>query len=98
MGQLAGAELAQRLGGERLGALAQPHPGHQLLAVPLVGDADDLGVDDVGVGVEELLDLPRVHVLPAADDHVLDPADDVEVALGVHDGEVAGVHPAGARR
>src|SRR3712207_7186432 len=43
----------------------------------------------------ELLDLARVHVLPAADDHVLDPADDVEVAGVVHDGEVAGVHPAG---
>src|SRR3712207_8481082 len=43
----------------------------------------------------ELLDLARVHVLPAADDHVLDAADDVEVAGVVHDGEVAGVHPAG---
>ena len=31
----------------------------------------------VRVGVEELLDLARVDVLAAADDHVLDPADDV---------------------
>ena len=49
---------------------------------------------DVRVGVEEFLDLPRVHVLAAADDHVLDPADDIQVAVGVHDGEIAGVHPA----
>src|SRR3712207_8172505 len=34
-----------------------------------------------------------VHVLAAADDHVLDPPDDVQVALGVHDRQVAGVHP-----
>ena len=77
-----------------VGALADLHPRHDLLAVLRVGDADHLHVDDVGVGVEELLDLPRVHVLAAADDHVLDAADDVEVAVGVHHREVAGVHPA----
>ena len=47
------------------------------------------------MGVEELLDLARVDVLPAADDHVLDPAGDVDVAVGVHHRQVAGVHPAG---
>jgi hypothetical protein len=47
------------------------------------------------VGVEELLHLARIHILSSADDHVLDAPDDVEVALCVHDGEVAGVHPAG---
>ena len=50
---------------------------------------------DVRVGVEELLDLARVDVLAAADDHVLDPAGDVDVAVAVHHPEVAGVHPAG---
>jgi hypothetical protein len=47
-----------------------------------------------GVGVEELLDLARVDVLPAADHHVLDAADDVAVAVVAHHGQVAGVHPA----
>ena len=47
----------------------------------------------VGVAVEVLLDLPRVHVLAAADDHVLDAPDDGDVAVGVHGGEVTGVHP-----
>ena len=74
-------------------ARADLDPRHQLLAVALVGDADDLHVLDVGVGEQELLDLPRVHVLAAADDHVLDPPDDVDVAVVVHHGEVAGVHP-----
>ncbi len=46
------------------------------------------------MGVEELLDLPRVHVLATADDHVLDPADDLHVAVLAHHREVPGVHPA----
>ena len=56
-------------------------------------DTDDLHVRDVRVRVEELLDLARVDVLAAADHEVLDPADDVEVAVAVHGGQVAGVHP-----
>src|SRR6478735_1420484 len=94
VGELAGAELAQGLGGERRGAVLHADPRAQLLAVLLVRDADDLGVEDVGVGVEELLDLARVDVLAAADDHVLDAAGDLDVAVIVHDADVAGVHPA----
>src|SRR5690242_15386384 len=45
--------------------------------------------------VQELLDLARIEVLPAADHHVLDTADDVAVAVRIDRGEVAGVHPAG---
>src|SRR5207249_11639321 len=73
---------------------AELDPGHDLLAVLLGGNADHLDVGDVGVRVEKLLHFARVDVLAAADDHVLDPADDVDVALLVHGGEVAGVHPA----
>src|SRR5439155_11705778 len=40
-------------------------------------------------------DLGGVDVLAAADDHVLQPADDLHVALGVHHRQIAGVHPAG---
>ena len=92
--ELAGGELPDRVGVERLGAGLHLDPGAELLAVLLVGDADHLDVLDVGVGVEELLDLARVDVLAAADHHVLDPADDVAVAVLAHLGEVAGVHPA----
>jgi hypothetical protein len=46
------------------------------------------------MAVEEFLDLARIDVLAAADDHVLDPADDVAIAFGVDGREVAGVHPA----
>src|SRR5207244_4278619 len=67
----------------------------QFLTVLRVRYADHLYVGDVRVGVEELLDLARVDVLSAADDHVLDPADDVHVAVGAHHREIPGVHPPG---
>src|SRR5882724_7046518 len=44
--------------------------------------------------IEEFLNFSRIKVLAAADHHVLDAADDVAIALGIDDGEVAGVHPA----
>ena len=75
-------------------AFLQDHARHDLLAVLLVGDADHLHVGDFRVRVDELLDLLRVDVLAAADDHVLQPAGDAVVALGRPKREVAGVKPA----
>src|SRR5439155_11830228 len=92
VGDLAPAEAAHVVLGQA-GALPRLDPGHDLFAVTLVGHADDLDIGDVGVGVEELLDLAGIHVLAAPDDHVLDAPDDVDVALGIHGGEVARVHP-----
>ena len=77
-----------------VGAWRASYGGGDLLAVLLVGDAVDLDVADLGVGVEELLDLARVDVLAAADDHVLRPARDPDVPVLVHDREVPGVQPA----
>src|SRR5262245_41219319 len=45
--------------------------------------------------VQELLDLPRVDVLAATDDHVFETSDDVDVGVFSHDRKIAGVHPAG---
>src|SRR5699024_7245178 len=42
---------------------------------------------------DDRLDLLRVEVLTAADDHVLDPVDDGEVAVLVEGSDVAGVEP-----
>src|SRR5206468_10893380 len=39
-------------------------------------------------------DLDRGDVLPAADDHVLDPVANLDVPVGVHDGAIPGVEPA----
>src|SRR5690349_15926033 len=51
-----------------------------------------------GVGVEDLLDLARVDVIPAPDHQVLGPVDDKVEAVGVHVAEIAGVQPAVAYR
>ena len=43
---------------------------------------------------EPLLDLERMHVLAAGDDHVVDAADEIEVAVGVELPEIAWEVPA----
>ena len=48
--------------------------------------------------VERSFDLGGVHVLAAANDDVLEPVDDVEVAIVVEAAEVAGVEPAVGER
>src|SRR3984893_19111697 len=94
MRDLALAKGPDFLGGRGL-AIVQADPGAELLAIPRVGHTDHLHILDLRVAVEKLLDLARIDVLAAADHHVLDPPDDVAVALGVYGREIAGLHPAG---
>ncbi len=47
------------------------------------------------MGIEELLDLTRIDILAAANNHVFQPPDDVDVAIVIHRGQIAGMHPAG---
>src|SRR5690348_740339 len=72
----------------------KPYPGHDLFTESRVRHPDDLDVLHVLVGVQELLDLAWRDVLPAPDDHVLEPAGDGDIAVRVHGGQVTGVHPA----
>lgn len=83
-----GDELV-RLG---LGAVVDDDRGVHLLAVHVVGDAEDGGRGDVGVPCEHLLHLGRIHVVPVADDHVLLTVDDRQDAVDVG-AEVAGAEP-----
>ena len=62
------------------------HDRADLLAEHVVRDADDGGVGDRRVLEQRGLDLDAVHVLAAADDHVLGPVDDVDEALVVERG------------
>src|SRR5439155_1152521 len=59
VGDLAVAEGADLVGGQRF-AGPGPDPGAELLAIAVVGDAEDLHVLDLGVAIEELLDLARI--------------------------------------
>ena len=63
----------------RCGARFQPDPRTQLLAIPFIRDTEHLGVGDGGMSEQEFLDLARIDVLSAADDHVLAPAGDGDV-------------------
>ena len=58
-----------------------------------VRDADHRHLRNCRVGVDRLLDLDRVHVLAAGHDHVVQPIDEVDVALVVHVADVAAVVP-----
>ena len=75
-------------------ARARDDPGADDLAEFLVGQAEDLDLGDAGMGEEKLLDLARIDVLAAAQDHVLDAPGDAREALGVDHGQIARVHPA----
>ena len=72
--------------------------GDRHLAPPLVGAPDDGGLDHRLVLVEHPLDLGAGDVLAAGHDHVLEPVDDVEVAVVVLHADVAGVEPAAGER
>src|SRR5262249_49344678 len=64
------------------------------LAALAVGQADHGDVADLRVGVEDVLDLLGGDVLPLADDHVLEPAGEHDVAVGADVAEGAGAAPA----
>src|SRR5215471_2969947 len=71
-GNLPAAKVPDLVDRGRL-AIAQADPRADLLAVLHVGHADHLHVADARMGVEKLLNLARIDVLAAADDHVLEP-------------------------
>ena len=88
--------LAERsnLVGVGRGAVPEHDPGADLFSVLLVGHAEHLHVGDLGVRVEEFLNLAWIDVLAAPDHHVLHSSDDVAVTLGVKRRQIAGMHPA----
>src|ERR1700736_338230 len=95
VGDLTAAKAGDFLGGGRL-ALAQPDPGAQLFAEFRVGHAHHLNILDLGKAKQKFFDFPRINVLTAANDQVLQPADYVAVSRFIDDREVAAVHPAAA--
>ena len=72
--------------------------GHHTLAPFFVGLADHRHVLHAGVAGQHVLDLDRVDVLAAADDHVVDAPGNPEVTLGVDPAHVAREVPALAQR
>src|SRR5213594_79114 len=67
------------------------------LAPALVRHRDHRHLEHVGVARDRLLDLDGRDVFAARDDDVLLAVAQLDVAVGVHDGHVAGVEPAAAK-
>ena len=89
----------QDLGADRRVARPGHDEGHADLAEPLVGDADHRRLLHVGVAQQVVLDLGRVGVEAADDEHVLGPARrSAGSRASSSDAEVAGAQPAVGRQ
>lgn len=75
----------------QLPPLHRDHKRCHNLAVSFVRKAYHADFCDLGVAEEAVLDFERVDVFAAADDDVFDAAGDLQVAVGVHLGFVAGL-------
>src|SRR5215831_14110680 len=84
--------LGRELGGRRF------NESHHLGAEPLVRHAYDGAARDELAACEGVLNFLGKDVLAAADDHVVDAADDVELAILVELSEIAGTVPAALDR
>ena len=99
---LGGLEPGHPLGGEPSAALvhvdprAADHEGGHPLAQAAVGTAHHHGLTDLGVPLEDPLDLGGGDVLAPSDDQLLQPTDDGQPPLAVEGAEVAGGEPAPA--
>src|SRR5207248_393288 len=76
------------------GAGSRHDEGDADFAQPLVRGADHRGLPNLGMLEEGILDLGRIGVEAAHDEHVPLAVGDAEVAALVHDADVAGVQPA----
>src|SRR6266850_4977138 len=68
-------------------------PGTQFLAVLGVRYPEHLDVLNIGMTVQILFDLTRIDVFPAADDHILDPADNTAIPVVIDSRQVSRMHP-----
>src|SRR5436190_18185395 len=91
-GELTAAVLDELVGGHARVPLHR-HECNGYFTPPVVGTTDDGGFEHGIVLVEDALDLRSCDVLATGNDHVLEPIDDVQVAVVVAPADVAGVEP-----
>ena len=61
----------------------------------MIGNAEGLDLGDPRVGEKKLLDLARIDVLAAANDHVLQSTDNVAVSFRIDGRQIACMHESG---
>src|ERR1700722_14469366 len=76
-------------------ALAATDPDAQLFAIAAVGKAESLDLGHRRVGEEKFLDFTRVDVLAPANDHVLQPTNNVAVTFCIDCRQISGMHESG---
>jgi hypothetical protein len=76
-----------------VGAGPDDDPGTKLLAVFRVGHPENLDFLNVGMAIQILFDLTRIDVFAAADDHILDPANDAAISIVIDGRQVPCMHP-----
>ncbi len=64
-------------------AIIEPDPSAKFFAHSLIGNADDLSFQHVLMTVKNFLDLTRVQIFTAPNDHVFNPAHDLRVTVGI---------------
>src|ERR1700722_17814822 len=71
---------------------AAANPDAKLFAIATIGNTEGLHLGDRWVGKEKLLDFPRVNILAAADNHILQSSDNIAVTLFVDRRQIARMH------
>ncbi|PAV67833.1 hypothetical protein WR25_02703 [Diploscapter pachys] len=84
-----------RLQRQRIDVGARPPDDerHADLAHPVVGNRHDIGLNDVGMGGQQVLHLGRQHLLAAAAVRLLRPTDERDIAVVIDPAEIAGPQP-----
>ena len=82
-------EALDAVGVERAAGLADDE-GDRLLALDVVVDRHHGGLRHVGMALQHALDVGRINVLAAGDEHVVGAADEIMEAVGVAAEHVAG--------
>ena len=87
-------EVGDELFGRRRLAFLEDDVDLDALSFARIGDADGDALLDLGVLIDQLVNLARKDVKPADDDEFLLAVGDVKVTVFVHIANVAGVEPA----
>ena len=88
-GRIGEREALDRVGVERTAGLADDE-SDRLLALDLVVDRHHRRLRDVGMALQHALDVGRIDILAAGDEHVVGAADEIVEAVGVAAEHVAG--------
>src|SRR5262249_37679213 len=72
----------------------QPHERHHFLAILPARHPHDLHLTDRRVSVQDSLDLTRIDVLTATNNHIFQATYDVDIDILIHHRQVARAHPA----